>query len=381
MATITEARPETAAEAARILSGADRAGQSVRLRGAGTKLGWGRPTPSADLELCTARLDTIDEHNRGDLTAVLGAGVPFATAQAAFAEADQMLALDPPLGEDASATIGGVVATADSGPLRHRYGAPRDLVIGMTVAHADGSVAKSGGKVIKNVAGYDLAKLHAGAFGTLGLIVSISVRLHPLHRERTTTVGTARDADALAGAAVAMAAMPLEFDALDVAWRAGQGGILMRCSGPEHARRAARAAHRLSELGLIGVDTLTDDEPLWERQRVGQRSREAALVRVAAAPAALGAVLRVVDAAGGTLVGRAALGTSYVELAADRVLALRAALPPGTVAILLDAPVPARSEADPWGGGDERAIALMRSIKTRFDPAGTCNRGLFVDGI
>jgi glycolate oxidase FAD binding subunit len=381
MATITEARPETAAEAARILAGANRAGQSVRLRGAGTKLGWGRPTPGADLELCTTRLNTIDEHNRGDLTAVLGAGVPFATAQAAFAQADQMLALDPPLGANTSATIGGVVATADSGPLRHRYGAPRDLVIGMTVAHADGSVAKSGGKVIKNVAGYDLAKLHAGAFGTLGLILSVSVRLHPLHRERTTAVGTAHDPDTLAGAALAMAAMPLEFDALDVAWRGGQGGILMRCSGSEHARRAARAAHRLSALGLTGVDTLTDDEPLWERQRAGQRSREAALVRVAAPRAAIGSVLRAVDGVAGTLVGRAALGTSYVELAADRVVAFRAALPPRTVAILLDAPTAARSQADPWGGGDERAIALMRTVKMRFDPAGTCNRGLFVNGI
>ncbi len=381
MVTITEARPETAAEAARILAAADRAGQSVRLRGAGTKLGWGRPLPGADLELCTARLDTIAEHNRGDLTAVLGAGVPFATAQAAFAQADQMLALDPPLGEASSATIGGVVATADSGPLRHRYGAPRDLVIGMTVAHADGTVAKSGGKVIKNVAGYDLAKLHAGAFGTLGLILSVSVRLHPLHLERTTAVATAHDADTLATAAVAMAAMPLEFDALDVAWRGGQGGILMRCSGSEHASRGKRAAHRLSELGLAGVDTLTDDEPLWERQRAGQRSRDGALVRLAAPPAALGAVLRAVDGVEGTLVGRAALGTSYVVLAAERVAALRVALPPRTVAILLDAPVAARSDADPWGGGDERAIALMRSVKARFDPAGTCNRGLFVDGI
>ncbi len=381
MATITQARPETAAEAARILGAADRARQSARLRGAGTKLGWGRPMPDADLELCTARLDTIVEHNRGDLTAVLEAGVPFVNAQAVFAQAEQMLALDPPLGEQSAATIGGVIATADSGPLRHRYGAPRDLVIGMTVAHADGTVAKSGGKVIKNVAGYDLAKLHAGAFGTLGLILSVSVRLHPLHTGRTTAIGTARDPGTLTAAAVAMAAMPLEFDALDVAWRGGQGGILMRCSGSEHGRRGARAAGRLSALGLTDVDTLTDDEPLWERQRAGQRSRDGALVRLAAAPATLGAVLRAVDGVEGTLVGRAALGTSYVELAPDRVAALRAALPPRTVAILLDAPVAARSDADPWGGGDERAVALMRRVKTRFDPAGTCNRGLFVDGI
>ena len=100
-----------------------------------------------------------------------------------------MLALDPPLGPDAAATIGGVVATGDSGPLRHRYGAPRDLVVGMTIALADGTIARSGGKVIKNVAGYDLAKLFAGSFGTLGVIVEVAVRLHPLADTRVTAAG------------------------------------------------------------------------------------------------------------------------------------------------------------------------------------------------
>jgi glycolate oxidase FAD binding subunit len=125
-------------------------------------------------------LTQIIEHNAGDLTATLEAGVPLAHAQQTFARAGQMLALDPPTGADGSATIGGIVATGDSGPLRHRYGAPRDLVVGMTFALGDGTIARSGGKVIKNVAGYDLAKLFAGSFGTLGMILSVSVRLHPL---------------------------------------------------------------------------------------------------------------------------------------------------------------------------------------------------------
>ena len=381
MPTLPEARPETAAEAARTLGAADAAGQSVRLRGAGTKLNWGHPVPSPDLELTTARLDEIDEHNQGDLTAVLGAGVPLARAQAVFARAGQMLALDPPLGAQAAATIGGVVASGDTGPLRHRYGAPRDLVIGVTVALADGTIAKSGGKVIKNVAGYDLAKLFAGSFGTLGLILSVSVRLHPRHEQRTTAFGACADPVVLAAAAVAMAAMPLEFDALDVAWRNGRGGLLMRCSGPQHARRGARAARRLTELGLHAVDTTDDDEALWERQRAGQRSREAALVRIAAPPAALGTVLGAADAARGTLVGRAALGITYVQLAPEQIPALRATLPPRSVATLLDAPAAVRAGGDLWGAGDERALALMRSVKQRFDPMRTCNRGVFVGGI
>jgi glycolate oxidase FAD binding subunit len=168
MTTVTRVQPETFAEAAATLAQAGSGGLSVRFHGSGTKLAWGRPAPAAEIELHTTGLNTIVEHNAGDLTAILEAGVPLASAQETFAAAGQMLALDPPLGDQATATIGGIVATGDSGPLRHRYGAPRDLVIGATVALGDGTIAHSGGKVIKNVAGYDLAKLFAGSFGTLG---------------------------------------------------------------------------------------------------------------------------------------------------------------------------------------------------------------------
>ena len=115
----------------------------------------------------------------GDFTAVLEAGVPFAEAQATFAEHGQRLALGPAR-TPAARRSAGSWPRADSGPLRHRYGGVRDLVVGTTVVLSDGTIAKSGGKVIKNVAGYDLAKLFAGSFGTLGLIATISVRLHPL---------------------------------------------------------------------------------------------------------------------------------------------------------------------------------------------------------
>jgi len=176
-------------------------GGSVRIVGGGSKLGWG-PQVDAERELSTAGLDRIVEHNAGDLTAVLEAGVPLAAAQEAFASEGQMLALDPP---DRGATIGGVVASADSGPLRSRFGGPRDLVLGVRVALPDGSVVKSGGKVIKNVAGYDLGKLMAGAFGTLGVIVEVAVRLHPRPEETATAAagsGTgARAATGSAGAA------------------------------------------------------------------------------------------------------------------------------------------------------------------------------------
>jgi glycolate oxidase FAD binding subunit len=381
MATVQQHAPSTADQAAEALAAATSEGLGVRIVGGSTKLGWGYPTAPADVELHTSGLDRILEHNAGDLTAQLEAGVPLAAAQRAFAEHDQMLALDPPLGADGAATIGGIVATGDCGPLRHRYGAPRDLVVGATVALSDGTVAKAGGRVIKNVAGYDLAKLFAGSFGTLGLIVSVNVRLHPRSLKPVTALGTSEDPAVLAAAARSLSSTPLEFEALDIAWRSGRGGVLARLAGREAARRAGRAARLMADLGLEQIQTVDEDEPLWEQQRACQRSREQALVRIATSPSGLASVLRAADVCGGTLVGRAALGSIFVDLDPGAVTRLREELMPGTAVILLDAPEAARAELDPWGPAEAGVVELMRRLKRRFDPAGTCNRGLFVDRI
>src|ERR671922_165772 len=139
-----------------------------------------------------------------------------------------MLSLDPP---DAGATIGGVVAAGDSGPLRSRYGGVRDLVVGIRVALSDGTVAKSGGKVIKNVAGYDLGKLFAGSLGTLGAILEVTVRLHPLPPVTATAAAGSRDPAVLARAASELAHAPLEQLSLDVRWGGGDGAVLSRFGG------------------------------------------------------------------------------------------------------------------------------------------------------
>jgi glycolate oxidase FAD binding subunit len=383
MATTSTLAPRTFEDAAAALAAAARERQTVRIVGAGTKLGWGSSDVDTDLELHTGALDQVVAHDAGDLTATLQAGVPLELAQRTFAAAGQMLALDPLLGETAPArpTIGGVVATADSGPLRHRYGAPRDLVVGATVALSDGTIAQSGGKVIKNVAGYDLAKLFSGAFGTLGLILSVNVRLHPLHETSVTALGAASDPTILSAAAIVLAAAPLEFESLDVAWKSGRGGLLARCAGREAPRRAQRAARLMREAGLTGVDVTDQDGQLWERQRAGQRSPDQALVRVAAAPTELAAVVGAADAHQGTLVGRAALGTSFVEVAPDDVDALRRALPGSARAVLLDGPAPLRAAGQSWAVQAGPELELMRRIKMRFDPTHTCNPGLFVGGI
>jgi glycolate oxidase FAD binding subunit len=378
MTTLAKHAPETFEEAAAALAAASAEGRRVRIVGAGTKLGWGHPDAGADEELHTGGLARILEHNAGDMTATLQAGVPLEAAQRTFAAAGQMLALDPPL-TDPSPTIGGVVATGDSGPLRHRYGAPRDLVVGVTVALSDGTIARAGGKVIKNVAGYDLAKLFSGSFGTLGLILAVNVRLHPLQEQSATALGAASDPAGLGAAAVALARAPLEFEALDLAWRAGRGGLLARCAGAQAARRARRAARLMADAGLADVDVAEADGTLWERQRAGQRSAERALIRVAVAPTELAAVLRATEDAGGTLVGRAALGTCYIEVEPESAPRLRDMLPPRAPAVVLDAPEALR--ADPWGASPGGELDLMRRIKARFDPAGTCNPGRFVGGI
>ncbi|MGA2926332.1 MAG: FAD-binding oxidoreductase, partial [Solirubrobacteraceae bacterium] len=280
-----------------------------------------------------------------------------------------------------AATIGGVVATGDCGPLRHRYGAPRDLLLGMTVALSDGTIARSGGKVIKNVAGYDVAKLFAGSFGTLGMILSVSVRLHPLPVKTATALGASDDPGQLRAAASALAAAPLELEALDVHWRGGRGGLLARSGGAEAGRRAERVAQLMRDAGLQRVQIAVADDHLWARQRAGQRSSHHAIVRVAARPSALAAVLRATQRCGGAIVGRAALGCSYIEVDPEAVTRLRDELPAGAFATLLDAPAALRAQIDVWGAGDGAAVALMRSVKARFDPARACNPGVFVAGI
>src|SRR5229473_2691439 len=172
--------PGTETEIAEILRLSNEAGLAVIPRGGGTKLGWGNSPARADLILSTARLTEIIEHAWADLTVTVEAGCTVQRLQETLAEHGQRLALDPLWPE--KATIGGMLSANDSGALRLRFGALRDLIIGATIALPDGTLASSGGKVVKNVAGYDLPKLVTGALGTLGVITRAVFRLHPLPR-------------------------------------------------------------------------------------------------------------------------------------------------------------------------------------------------------
>jgi glycolate oxidase FAD binding subunit len=351
--------PRALRELAEALAEAD---GRVRVRGAGTKLAWSRGEP--DVELSTEGLDDIVEHNVGDLTAVLEAGVPLARAQEKFAEEGQMLALDPP---DRGATIGGVVATGDSGPLRSRYGGARDLVVGMRVALADGTVAKSGGKVIKNVAGYDLAKLFVGSFGSLGAILEVSVRLHPLPPATATAVGRSDDPDALGHAALAMSHARHEQMGLDARWANGAGAILSRFGGAAALPQAEAAERLLREAG-VEAELVEDDDPLWEAQRDAQRSLEGLVVKVSALQTDLPDLLRLARDHGATLAGRAGLGLHWLRLDDGDHHALLRALRERHVAVVLDHPE--GLEPGPNEPVDPGARMLAGRVKERFDPEG-----------
>jgi glycolate oxidase FAD binding subunit len=374
----TEA-PENQAAAAELIAECGARGAGLRVRGGGTKFGWGTPTPDPAVLVSTSGLDQIVEHNEGDLTAILEAGVPLTRAQERFASAGQMLALDPPLGDGAAATIGGVVASGDSGPLRHRYGAPRDLVLGMTVALSDGTVAKSGSKVIKNVAGYDLAKLFSGSFGTLGLILQVAVRLHPQPHGTVTAIGRSDDPDLVARGASDLAHARLEKECVDVRWDAGgQGAALARLGGATAHAQAEAAARVLAEAGLV-AEIVEDDFELWVHQRDAQRAAgaEQAVVRVSGRQTDLARIIRAAMAAGGSLVARAALGISWIRLDPGRIAEVRAQLAPFKC-VVLDASREIRAALDVW---DAEPSALAQRVKQRFDPAGVFAPGTFAGGI
>jgi glycolate oxidase FAD binding subunit len=376
--TVTREAPASEEEAAELLRRCSADGARVQTVGGGTKIGWGLPGDAPDVELSTSRMAHVIEHNEGDLTAIIGAGTKLADAQAKFASAGQMLALDPPIGEGNAATIGGVVAAGDSGPLRHRYGAARDLVLGVTMALSDGTIAKSGGKVIKNVAGYDLAKLLAGSFGTLGVILEVSVRLHPLPAPFVTLAVPASDPDELGRVVSELSHSHLEMESLDVRWPCEDFHVLARFGGAAAGDQAKAAAGIASGGEIVG-----DDASLWRDQRDWQRAPGGLTVRVSGLQAELPRAAREAERAGASLSGRGALGVWWLRWeSADGVDVeeLRSRLAPFHC-VVQDAPLALRERVDVWGESDPGRLALARRVKQRFDPAGILRPGTFVGGI
>ncbi len=347
---------------------------AVVVRGGASKLGQGAPPRRADVVVDLTRMDRVLEHAAGDLVARVQPGVRLDALQAALGESRQRLALDPP---EPGATVGGVVSAAASGPLRQRFGTPRDLLIGLSVVLADGTVAKAGGKVVKNVAGYDLGKLFTGAFGTLGVVAECVVRLHPrppARRVVTFAVGE----DAAARLAATVVAEPVVPSAVELSG----GALHVLFEGVEPA--VVGQAQRVAALGDATVAEQLPDG--FGRRPYTSRAVGLKLTHeIAGLPRVLAAVR---GCAGGDaeVSAHAGAGVTWVgcdpgvEEAPEVVAGLREALAAvdGTV-VVVQAPLPVKAGVDVWG--PVRGLELMRRVKDRFDPEARMAPGRFVGGI
>jgi glycolate oxidase FAD binding subunit len=392
--------PTTVEEASEVLRTASQQGKRVVCRGGGSKLGWGNPPSAVDLVVSTTRLDRVLEHAEGDLIVRSEAGVRLDALQEALGKADQFLGLDPP---ERGATAAGIVAAGASGPLRHRYGTARDLLIGITVVLADGTIARSGGKVVKNVAGYDLGKLFAGSLGTLGLIAEVTFRLHPRISSMTGAVLEVHRPDRAGRAAQVLAHAQLAPAALELAWPdpSGPGRLVMLVEGPrggvtEQARDAVRLLEPYGAAELIEAGSAPPVLEGLSRRPWQSASGGGALVgaKAACVPTELPGAIEDLWAAAGAhglevaLQAHAGVGVTYLALRGGDVAALAAAFQEarerlarrGATVVALEAPPELKRKVDVWGPvGD--AEGLMRRVKERFDPGGTMSPGRFVGGI
>ncbi len=218
------ALPDSPEELAQILAEASRDRQLTVLRGGGSKIEWGRVPERVDLVIGTAKLNRLLAHRFGDMTVTAQAGMPLALLNRHLAEHRQYLPVESAFDH---ATIGGIVASNDAGPMRHRFGTPRDLLIGVTLAMTDGRLVKAGGTVVKNVAGYDLGKLVSGSHGTLAAIVDATFKLLPTPLASTTLVATYADGTALVRDVAALHASQVELTSFDICASTDQRWILL----------------------------------------------------------------------------------------------------------------------------------------------------------
>ena len=377
------AEPASREACAAVLASAAAARQKTVIRGGGTKAGWGRPVDEVDLVLSTHALSDLLVHRDGDLTATVGAGVPLSRLNTTLSARGQWLPVDSAF---AATTVGGMLATNDSGPLRHRFGTPRDLLIGITLALTDGRVVKSGGTVVKNVAGYDLGKLVTGSYGGLAAIVDATFKLLPLPHASATLRSVYADPAALAADAAALAAGQLELLALDVRFAGTPEGprwtLLARfASSPAAVSTQLEAARAL----LRGETTALRDgmeARAWAEQVALPWDGAGVVMRCSWLPSRLGDVLALLVTLGAdcevALAGRVVTGAGLVRLtgsdaaiAAAIARAREASSPAGHV-VVLGGNRALRAQLDVWGAPPSApAIALKRAL----DPAGILNAG------
>ncbi len=380
------ASPTSTEEVAEVLRVAAQHDLTTVVRGGGSKLAWGAAPVTADLVLDVSGLDGVVEHAAGDLVVRVRAGTPMVDLQRRVASAGQQLALDSPV---ADATVGGSLATATSGPRRLLYGTARDLLIGVTFVRADGVVAKAGGKVVKNVAGYDFGKLLTGSYGTLAVITEAIFRLHPLAAARRVVQAQYPDASAAASAALSVLGSQtvptaVELDqpvdgpvTVSVLIEGVEAGIPDRVSAV--LALLGTGASECDDLpsGFGAYPFATDGTGLKLTTSLTGVGPLLAAARDAAASAQLPLHLR--GSAAGVLYGGVPADSEPAAVA-RLVEALRAAAAPhdGGVTVLT-APADVRAAVDLWG--PVPGLHLMRRLKDELDPHHRLAPGRFVGGI
>ncbi|MDT7595352.1 MAG: glycolate oxidase binding subunit [Pseudonocardiales bacterium] len=374
------ARPGSTEETGAVLHAAGELGLRVVARGSGSRLAWGVAPTAVELIVDTSRMNAVLAHAAGDLVVTVQAGLPMGALQGALAPHWQRLALDY---DNPGSTIGGTIATAAAGPLRYRFGSVRDLLIGITVVLADGSVAHSGGKVVKNVAGYDLGKLYTGSLGTLGVITEAVFRLHPLPEARRWITVPAADAARAAAAIAAVRACQHDPVALEVDRPALGGPVTVAIAVEGVAGGIGARADAVADLvgSAAGTSATVSERPpdWWGRAPHPPQGPGAT---VTCEPTGLAALL---NTAPGTLRGSAGAGVLAAglqngdRLGADLAQLREIAHRHGGSAVLWCAPPKCKADLDVWG--PVPALRLMRRLKDQFDPEHRLSPGRFVGGI
>ncbi len=387
-------------EVAAVLAFANKEKLRVLVRGGGTQLGLGSPPTGGDILLSTVRLNTIVEHVPHDLVVTAQAGLPLTTLQTALQQTNQWLALDPDLA--AEATIGGIIATNASGPRRLRYGGVRDQIIGIRVVLADGTIAKGGGKVVKNVAGYDIPKLFTGALGTLGVIVSATFRLYPLPPASRTVSITASDITALCTLAVQVIGstlVPTIIDVLGNGTSAYTMGVRFEMGQAAIEAQAATLLTMIAEIpgNVVQASHILEGEEeaqFWsELSHTHKDTTKTTLtLKASLLPTEVAHWLIHLEHVctqqqiQTTWHAHAGHGLVFVQLVGDDTnlvtalheLRQEAQAHQGSL-VVTEAPSSIARHIDVWG--PVPALEVMRHLKTRFDPDNTLNPGRFVGGI
>ncbi len=359
--------------------------------GSGSRLDWGGLLSRPAIALSSRRLNRLIDHAAGDLTVTAEAGMTLAELQQHLAREQQFLPIDPLYA--GATTLGGLIATAHAGSLRHRYGTLRDLLLGIEILRWDGEAAKAGGRVVKNVAGYDLMKLYHGSFGTLGLITEVTLRVYPLP-EVCRTVAIAAPIAELGDLRRRIAdsrLSPIAFDLISagLATPLGLNGpqLLVRFGGVE-----AAVVHQTEQLlALAGTQrcrVIADDPGFWSQEITQPLENDAdglaPLVRLALMSSQLPTLLeQLPDSAIARL--HAGSGVGYVRLAPDTPVAdlqnwRRFCGQCQGYLTLMEGPIALKQAFEVWGY-DGSALPRMRAIRDRFDPQRLFSPGRFLPGL